>query len=90
MYNYSNLYLDIIGCLTIASMTPTMIFRMLSLPTVFDLHDGSTLSTLSMVDYMLDPTIRKSHSVLSLHALHTQSGKDLASHHNNLHHDHHV
>ena len=68
MYNYSNLYLDIIGCLTIASMTPTMIFRMLSLPTVFDLHDGSTISTLSMVDYMLDPAIRKSHSVLSLHA----------------------
>ena len=49
-------------------MSPTMIFWMMSLPTIFDLHDGSTISTISMVDDMLDPAIRKSHSVLSLHA----------------------
>jgi len=39
----------------------------MSLPAVFDLHGGSTISTISMVDDMLDPAIRKSHSVLSPH-----------------------
>ena len=51
-----------------SSMSPIMIFWMLSLPTVCDLHDGSTISTISMVDDMLDPAIRESHRVLSLHA----------------------
>ena len=49
-------------------MSPTMVFWMMSLPAVLDLHDGSTISPISMVDDMLDPAIRKSHSVLSLHA----------------------
>ena len=51
-----------------ASMTPTMILQMMSLPTVIDIHEGSAISTISMVDEMLDPAIRKIHSVLSLHA----------------------
>ena len=45
-----------------------MILRMMSLPTILDLHDSSSISPISMVDHMLDTTIRKSHGVLSLHA----------------------
>ena len=44
-----------------------MIVWMVSLPTILDLHDSSPIPTISMVDDMLDPAIRKSHSVLSLH-----------------------
>ena len=49
-------------------MAPRMILRMMSLPTIFDLHDSSSISPISMVDHMLDTSIRKSHCVLSLHA----------------------
>ena len=49
-------------------MSPTMVFWMMSLSTVLDLHDGSTISPISMVDDMLDPAIRERHRVLSLHA----------------------
>ena len=45
-----------------------MVLWMVGLPTVLDLHDGSTISPISMVDDMLDPAIRESHRVLSLHA----------------------
>ena len=45
-----------------------MIVWMMSLPTILDLHDSSPISPISMIDHMLDPAIRKSHSVLSLHA----------------------
>merc|ERR1711942_370329 len=48
-------------------MAPRMIIRMMSLPTIFDLHDSSPISPISMVDHMLDTSIRKNHSVLSLH-----------------------
>ena len=48
-------------------MCPTMVFWMVCLPTVLDLHDGSSISPISMVDDMLDPAIRESHRVLSLH-----------------------
>ena len=49
-------------------MSPTVVFWVVSLPTISNLHDSSTISTISMVADMLDPAIRKSHSVLSLHA----------------------
>ena len=48
-------------------MSPTIVFWMVSLPAVLDLHDGSTIYPISMVDDMLDPAIRESHRVLSLH-----------------------
>merc|ERR1739838_617761 len=49
------------------SMSSTVVVRMMSLPTVFHLHDGATIATISMVDHMLNPTIRESHSVLPLY-----------------------
>ena len=48
-------------------MAPCVIIWMMSLSTVLDLHDSSPISPISMVDHMLDTSIRKSHSVLSLH-----------------------
>merc|ERR1712123_50312 len=49
-------------------MYPTVVVRMMSLPTIFHLHDGATISTISMVDHVINFTIRKSHSVLPSHA----------------------
>ena len=48
-------------------MPPCVIIWMMSLSTVLDLHDGSPRSPISVVDHMLDTSIRKSHSVLSIH-----------------------
>ena len=48
-------------------MPPCVIIWVMSLSTVLDLHDSSPISPISMVDHMLDTSIRKSHSVLSLH-----------------------
>ena len=50
-----------------SSMPSCMIIWVMSLSTVLDLHDSSPISPISMVDHMLDTSIRKSHSVLSLH-----------------------
>merc|ERR1719347_931658 len=85
--------------------TMSNVFRVASLPIIFDIHDGATIVAISMVDDMLDSSIRKVDLVLSLditslisrpyftkvcntchHELHTGSGKDLVSHHNDLHH----
>merc|ERR1739838_1161524 len=52
---------------TMTSKSSTVIVRMMSLPTILDLHDGATIATISMVDHMLNPTIRESHSVLPLY-----------------------
>merc|ERR1719228_1054197 len=48
--------------------SPTMMYniRMSSLPVILNIHHSPTISTISMVDHMLNPTIRKSNSVLSL------------------------
>merc|ERR1719430_307821 len=42
------------------------VFRVLSLSIIFDIHDGVTIVTISMVDDMLDSSIRKVDLVLSL------------------------
>ena len=49
------------------SMTAVMDnIRMPCLPVIFNLHDSTTIVPISMVDHMLDPTIRKVDMVLSL------------------------
>merc|ERR1712106_950039 len=47
---------------------PTVVnnIRMPCLPIIFNLHDSTTIVTISMVDHMLYPTIRESNSVLTL------------------------
>merc|ERR1719481_2128378 len=40
--------------------------RMVSFPIILYFHDGTTIVTISMVDDMLDPPIRKVYMVLSL------------------------
>merc|ERR1719147_52181 len=40
--------------------------RMVSFPVILYFHDGTTIVTISMVDNMLDPPIRKVYMVLSL------------------------
>ena len=42
------------------------VFRVVSLSIIFDIHDGATIVTISMVDDMLDSSIRKVDLVLSL------------------------
>ena len=56
------------------------IIWMVSLSTIFKLHDGFPIVTLSMIDDMLPYLCGTCH-----HELHTQSGKD---HHNAPCHDH--
>merc|ERR1719431_2567480 len=43
------------------------VFRVVSLSIIFDIHDGATIVTISMVDDLLDSSIRKVDLVLSLH-----------------------
>merc|ERR1719481_2108789 len=50
------------------SMSPSMVVRMMSLSTVLHIHNCPTIPTISMVDNMLDTSIREGHGVLSLHA----------------------
>ena len=45
----------------------SMVLWMVSLSTIFDFHHSSTITTISMVDHMLDSTIRKSNCVLAFH-----------------------
>merc|ERR1712058_32028 len=47
---------------------PSMVVRMMSLSTILHIHNCPTIPTISMVDNMLDTTIRECHGVLSLHA----------------------
>merc|ERR1719430_69051 len=42
------------------------VFRMVCLSLILDLHDSTTIVTISMIDDMLDPPIRKVNIVLSL------------------------
>merc|ERR1712098_977732 len=44
-----------------------MIVRVLGLTIISNFHNSSTIVTISMIDHMLDPTIRKVDIVLSLH-----------------------
>merc|ERR1719347_1476971 len=46
--------------------TMSNVFRVASLPIIFDIHDGATIVAISMVDDMLDSSIRKVDLVLSL------------------------
>merc|ERR1719347_1604468 len=53
------------------SMSPrmsSMVVRMMSLSTILHIHNCPTIPTISMVDNMLDTSIRECHGVLSLHA----------------------
>merc|ERR1719244_904068 len=43
-----------------------MMFRMMCFSIILDLHDSTTIVTISMIDDMLDPPIRKVNIVLSL------------------------
>ena len=43
-----------------------MVLRVVCFPIILDLHDGTAIVTISMVDDMLDPPIRKVYMVLSL------------------------
>merc|ERR1719347_1581003 len=47
---------------------PSMVVRMMSLSTILHIHNCPPIPTISMVDNMLDTSIRESHGVLSLHA----------------------
>merc|ERR1719347_2075092 len=47
---------------------PSMVVRMMSLSTILHIHNCPTIPTISMVDNMLDTSIRECHGVLSLHA----------------------
>merc|ERR1719430_908891 len=44
----------------------SMVIRMVCLSIIFDIHDSTTIVTISMVDDMLDPSIRKVNMILSL------------------------
>ena len=44
-----------------------MVVRVLGLSVIPNFHDSSTIVTISMIDHMLDPTIRKVDIILSLH-----------------------
>merc|ERR1719430_3063916 len=52
--------------LHMSTMPMSNVFRMVSLSIIFDIHDGATIVTISMVDDMLDSSIRKVDLVLSL------------------------
>merc|ERR1711970_1255405 len=41
-------------------------FRMMCLSIIFDLHDSTTIVAISMINDMLDPSIRKVNMILSL------------------------
>merc|ERR1719369_499193 len=45
----------------------SMVVRMLGLTIISNFHDSSTIVTISMIDHMLDPAIRKMDIILSLH-----------------------
>merc|ERR1719147_55290 len=63
------------------SMPPSMssmVVRMMSLSTILHIHYCSTIPTISMVDNMLDTSIRECHGVLSLHAATLATGPSLA------------
>merc|ERR1719477_552062 len=47
-------------------ITMAMVIRMVCLSIIFDLHDSTTIVTISMIDDMLDPSIRKVNMILSL------------------------
>ena len=47
-------------------MTMSVVVRVACLPIIANLHDCTTIVPISMVDDMLDPTIRKVDMVLSL------------------------
>ena len=49
-----------------STMPMSNVFRVVSLSIIFDIHDGATIVTISMVDDMLDSSIRKVDLVLSL------------------------
>ena len=49
-----------------SSIPMSNVFRVVSLSIIFDIHDGATIVTISMVDDMLDSSIRKVDLVLSL------------------------
>ena len=66
-YRIRSVYSILFTILNTIVLDMCMIVRMMCLPTILDLHDSSPIPTISMVDDMLDPAIRKSHSVLSLH-----------------------
>merc|ERR1712098_19874 len=57
---------------------PSMVVRMMSLPTILHIHNCPTIPTVSMVDNMLDTSIREGHGVLSLHAATLVTGPGLA------------
>ena len=45
----------------------SMVLWMVSLSTIFDLHNCATVTAISMVDHMLNSAIRKSNCVLAFH-----------------------
>merc|ERR1712061_440072 len=51
--------------MSITSMA--MVVRMFGFTIIFNFHDSSSIVTISMIDHMLDPTIRKVDIILSLH-----------------------
>ena len=50
-----------------STISMPMVVRMLGLSIIPDFHDSSTIVAISMIDNMLDPTIRKVDIILSLH-----------------------
>ena len=50
-----------------AIISMSMVVRMFGFTIIFNFHDSSSIVTISMIDHMLDPTIRKVDIILSLH-----------------------
>merc|ERR1712215_327953 len=61
MFIFSRLFTS-----NMSTMPMPNVFRMVCLSIILDLHDSTTIVTISMIDDMLDPPIRKVYIVLSL------------------------